>query len=195
MLGVCFASSRKWQVPTVLSYYKNVYKAFHVSSQCPHIRIRLKYVLSVREKFTYIPDSVFVLCFLSSPSINNLHKTCTYLQRAGACFWRDVHVEKRSNIQWSESLQSQWDQVGGQGVTSILDTCHHMVHATHIFHSASNLYQLQLIADRRHKTHSTQQTIGTDIIKHIYGVSVSVVADVMIKYIHLSQKDERLWVQ
>jgi len=43
-VSLCFASSWKSKVPTVLSDYKNVSKAFHVSSLCPYTRIRLKYV-------------------------------------------------------------------------------------------------------------------------------------------------------
>lgn len=86
VLGVCFVSPWKWPFPTELSHYKNVYKAYHVSSQCPNMKIHFKQVVFVREKFTYIHQSESVLGFLSSPqSINNLHKTCTYLQQAGAC--------------------------------------------------------------------------------------------------------------
>lgn len=86
-----------WPVPTVLSYYKNVYKAFHVSSQCPHIKDTFQIVfffICEGEVDIYIRFSLCVM--LPPPSINNLHKNL-YILTAGcrACFWRDVHIEKK----------------------------------------------------------------------------------------------------
>lgn len=141
----------------------------------------------------------------SSPSINNLHKTCTYLQQAGACFWGDDHTEKRSNTQWRESLQSQCDNVGARDVMSILDTCLHqdmqykyfcnshstLWHSKCGWHSAWNQHRLHCPPVLCFKTHSTQLTIGTDTLK-ICMECVFVMADATIKYIYISQKDERL---
>lgn len=99
VLGVCFVSSWKSPVPSVYTI-KNVYKAFHVFLflLSPYMRKHFKF-LFVRERFTYIPDSVFVM--LSAESATSLlHLLITYTKpvhtysRLAACFQSGVHILK-----------------------------------------------------------------------------------------------------
>lgn len=119
VLGVCFVSL--WPVPTVHSYYKKGFSClFPKVNTLESISI---FCLWGRSSHIYQIQS---LCYASCRFLLLLiiyTKPVHTYSRLVACFWRDVHIEKRSNTQWSESLQSQCDKMGGCGVTSILDTC------------------------------------------------------------------------
>lgn len=108
---------------------------------------------SVREKFTYLPDSVFVLCFLpSSPSINNLHKTCTYLQQADGLFLKGcAHRKKKQHIaKWVFTKSMRYD--GRLWCYKHIRHLPHTVHAT--LDSHSTLWHSKWDYDILHQTQS-----------------------------------------
>lgn len=132
-------------IPLFIHTIKNVDNALHVFSCVVHT---LKYISDCS---LWVHVFRFSLCILLPPPINNLHKTCTYLQHAGGLFL--MGCAHTRTVMWI-FLQSQCDKMGGKHIStcSIYQrTFNRMALKVTPWHSSSNSYQPLVFPDRHYE--------------------------------------------